>query len=281
MKGSAIFLDTSIQIARFFREKDMKKRIEERLSNYDMVVSSSIVLHEFKRRVLNEAYYLLNQLNDKGSFQAVLRHISHVLPKEHRRKQQICLQMLETIFELGEANDAELTERAIRYLRDLLKFGLAIFRQSLGHLIKGTDCYLSRQSVIEIKPYERYQIGEKRCSNVKNLCPVMVFFSENRQICKELHDYLQIIPESQQTKEIKESVTFLNEYVQEKIDIREKDPCLTVGDLLIALESNYIPNFYTMNYQESQYFCKALKQNLIVRPNNPENNDEVFSFNAG
>jgi len=62
MKGSAIFLDTSIQIARFFREKRMKNRIEERLSNYDMVVSSSIVLQEFKRRVLSEALYLLNQL---------------------------------------------------------------------------------------------------------------------------------------------------------------------------------------------------------------------------
>ena len=243
MKGSAIFLDTSIQIARFFREKRMKNRIEERLSNYDMVVSSSIVLQEFKRRVLGEAYYLLNQLNDKGSYQAVKRHISHVLPKEQKRKQQICLQMLETVFEISEANDAELTERAIRYLRDLLKFGLAAFRQSVGHLIKGTDCYLSRQSVVEIKPYERYEIGEKRCSKVKNLCPILGFLSENSELCKDLLDFLKIVPENQQTGEIKKSVAFLNEYLQGKIDVREKDPCLTVGDLLIALESNYIPIF--------------------------------------
>ncbi|HEX9971847.1 MAG TPA: hypothetical protein VGD14_07235, partial [bacterium] len=75
------------------------------------------------------------------------------------------------------------------------------------------------------------------------------------------------------------SVAFLNEYFQGNIDIREKDPCLTVGDLLIALESNYIPDFYTMNYLESHYFCKALKQNLFVRPNNPDKDEEVFPFN--
>lgn len=284
MKGSAIFVDTSIQIARFFREKSMKDQIEERLSNYDIAVSSSIVLQEFKRRVLNEALYLLNKLNDKGSYQKVKRHIEHGLPiqyKKSRRKQQICLQTLETIFELGETNDAELTERAIRYLRDLLKFGLTLFRQSLGHIIEGTNCYLSRQSVIELKPYERYQIGEKRCSKVREHCPILEFLSGHNELGRNLLNFLETISEDQQTIEIKNSIVFLNEYLHGTIDVREKDPCLTVGDLLIALESNYIPNFYTMNYVESQYFCKALKQNLIVRPNNPEKDDEVFSFNAG
>lgn len=279
MKGNAIFLDTSIQIARFFREKGMKKRIEERLSTYDMVVSSSIVLQEFKRRIMNEALYLLKQLNDKGSYSAVKRHISHVLPVQYRRKQQICLQMLETVFEMDEENDAELTERALRYLRDLLKFGLATFRQSIGHLIRGTGCYLSNQSVLEIKAYEKYEIGEKKCSKVKEYCPILEFLSEHSELCKKLLNFLNVIPEGLQTSEIKNSITFLNEYVQGNIDIREEDPCLTVGDLLIALESNYIPNFYTMNYLESQYFCKALNQTLIVRPNNPEKDDEVSLFN--
>jgi hypothetical protein len=48
------------------------------------------------------------------------------------------------------------------------------------------------------------------------------------------------------------------------------DPCLTVGDLLIALESEKIPVFYTINAKESQYLpldgADPHRQEDIPRP---------------
>jgi hypothetical protein len=51
------------------------------------------------------------------------------------------------------------------------------------------------------------------------------------------------------------------------------DPCLTVGDLLIALESAGVPCMFTMNSKESQHLCRALGQSLVVRKPNPKHED--------
>ena len=48
-----------------------------------------------------------------------------------------------------------------------------------------------------------------------------------------------------------------------------KDPCLTVGDLIIALESLGTTAFYTINGKESQHLCRNSGQDLIVRPVEP------------
>ena len=112
--GTAIFPDTSIHIARLLREPEIKKIIEQRLASYDLVVSSSVVVQEFKRRIIPEAIYLINQLNLRGSYQRVRRHLDS-LPEEWKRKRQICVGMLNEIFEaVGKVDDAELTERTKR-----------------------------------------------------------------------------------------------------------------------------------------------------------------------
>ncbi|MGH9855164.1 MAG: hypothetical protein ACREBD_35475, partial [Blastocatellia bacterium] len=109
-----VFLDTSIQIARWIREREMKDRIAGRIKQYDSSATSLVVRQEFKRRLLKEARYLLNQLNHKGSLKKVQRHIVSILPPQQQRKRNICLEMLTVLFE--KADDAERTERAKRYL---------------------------------------------------------------------------------------------------------------------------------------------------------------------
>lgn len=47
---------------------------------------------------------------------------------------------------------------------------------------------------------------------------------------------------------------------------RKSDPCLEVGDLIIALESIDVQTFYTLNRKESLHFCRVLDQDLIIRP---------------
>jgi hypothetical protein len=52
--------------------------------------------------------------------------------------------------------------------------------------------------------------------------------------------------------------------------------CLTVGDLMIALESVNFQHFYTMNKKESEHLCFALGQNMIVRPSYSIKDDEFY-----
>ncbi len=84
-EGNAVFLDTSIQIARIVHNEEIKVRIAWRISQYDLTVSSEVVKQEFKRRLLKEAQYLLNQLNRLTSLQKVMRHVIDNLPPQQNR----------------------------------------------------------------------------------------------------------------------------------------------------------------------------------------------------
>lgn len=276
--GTAIFPDTSIHIARLLREPEMKKIIEQRLASYDLVVSSSVVVQEFKRRILPEAIYLINQLNNRGSYQKVKRHVTHVLPEIMKRKRQICLGMLEKIFEdVGNVDDSELTERAKLYLHTLIKHGVKYFQSKVGHIIPGTNCYLSKLPVKVKQPY-KYEPIETKCSNVYPLCPIVDFLKEKKELCKQFLEYLSNL--SNKTKELENTLEFLRGFVTNPDIVHEKDPCYCVGDLLVALESHNIPDFYTMNYKESKFFCDVLEQDLIVLPNNPDKSENTYSKNS-
>ncbi len=99
MTGTAIFLDTTIQIARLVHSPLMKRRIEECTRQYDVKVTSSVVRQEFKRRLLKEAKYLLDQLNRRKSYAEVCHHVLRLpdFPK-NKRKRNICLPTLFQLF---------------------------------------------------------------------------------------------------------------------------------------------------------------------------------------
>ncbi len=276
--GTAIFPDTSIHIARLLREPEIKKMIEQRLASYDLVVSSSVVVQEFKRRVMPEAIYLINQLNHRGSYQKVRRHVT-ILPDKWKRKRQICFGMLDEIFEtVGNADDSELTERAKRYLHTLIKHGITYFKRKLGHVIPGTECHLSKLPIKVKTRYKKYESIETKCSKVFPLCPVADFLKEKIELCKQILKYLSALKDK--TKELESTLEFLRGIIDNPDTIHENEPCYCVGDLLIALESNKIPDFYTMNYKESKFFCDVLDQDLIVLPHNPDKSENIYSKNS-
>ena len=80
---------------------------------------------------------------------------------------------------------------------------------------------------------------------------------------------MKSLPDEKKSPEIKNAEHFLKGLERNPDKARNDDPCLTVGDLLIALESAGIPIFYTLNSKESQHLCRALDQTLIVRPTDP------------
>jgi hypothetical protein len=249
---------------------ETKARIQAQIERHDISVSSEVVKQEFKRRLLKEAQYLLNQLNKRGSYEKVRRHVLDCLPPQMVRKQKICLQTLESIFE--GRDDEELTERAKRSLRRLIKFGLGEFEETVGSIVREVACACSRYPVQE-KKTGVFDFGTDRCSKVEGACGIASFLDQRRDILVRIREALRSLPPMRKTQELTRAEAFLDQVLEDPGSAMGNDPCLKVGDLVFALESVGIPIFYTLNYRESRHYCRWLDQDLIVRPINPEHED--------
>ncbi len=263
-QGDAVFLDTSIQIARIIHSEEMKERIKDRISWYDLTVSSEVFKQEYKRRLLKEAQYLLNQLNRLASFARTQRHVMDNLPPQQNRKRNICLQTLQTIFE--GRSDEELTERSKSYLRTLLRFGLDDFEDNVQHIERAAGCACSKAPVVERKPYREYDFGKDNCSKLGGSCGIVAFLRARADNVTRILAHLRSLNATQKTDELLRAERFLEQFLENPEGVPQGDPCLKVGDLIIALESANISDFYTLNVKESQHFCKSLDQTMIVRP---------------
>lgn len=268
-----VFLDTSIQIARFVHSETKKGKIEDRIKTFSASTTSIIVKQEFKRRLLKEAAYLLGLLNEKKSIWSVLRHVSEVLPPQQYRKQRISLAVINTLFD--SSTDKENAEHAMRYLRTLLVCGLADFEDLVDSIIEDSGCHCSRFDVREKTRYVKYDFGPEKCSKVREDCKIKDFLDTKLYELRKIQALLNTLPVNEKSKELQQSEKFIEEILLNLQTSISNEPCYKHGDLMIALESIGVTNFYTMNSAESQHLCRALSQNLYVRPNNDEKEDVV------
>lgn len=267
-----IFLDTSIQIARKIHRPEIQHSISVRLRRHGEIVSGLVVRQEFKRRLLKEALYLLKQLEARKSYQKVLRHISDSLPRAQQRKMKINLQLLQTVDESD--GDDDRYDRSRLMLRDLIRNGIATAEAQLTRLNKATGCACAQQPIVEKKPFSNYEFGTDRCSKTNGRCGIGRFLEANRSLLAHIHDYLDVLPPPGQdggrTEELERARLFIRRFMQDPTGIEAEEPCLSVGDLLIAMESLGCATLYTMNLRESQHLARALDQSMIYRPPNSD-----------
>jgi hypothetical protein len=155
-------------------------------------------------------------------------------------------------------------------LRGLLRDGLYEFEQSVDHVVQKSGCGCALQGVLQSR--KRYDFGAEKCSRVSN-CEIVQFLDSHRSNLNDILEHLVNLPAEALTNELVNARDFIQEFLDKPDEIRQRDPCLSVGDLLIAIESAGIPTFYTMNGKESQHICRPMQQNLIVRPANPSGVD--------
>jgi hypothetical protein len=174
-----VFVDTSIQIGRTVHRPEIQQSIATRLAQFSGAVTGLQVRREFKRRLLQEAQYLLSQFALRNSYQRVRRHIEG-LPAtwDAGRKKNICLQTLSTIFEA--ADDEDLTERSRRILRDLLRFGMTTFDAQFTKINRDSGCVCATQGVAEKKPFLKYEFGIKKCDQTGSNCRIGDFLTRNQ-----------------------------------------------------------------------------------------------------
>ncbi|MGH7222350.1 MAG: hypothetical protein ACRELF_03915 [Gemmataceae bacterium] len=268
-KEDSVFLDPSIQIARLVHGPQTKAGIRHRLAQHERVFTSLVVRQEFKRRLLKEAEYLLRLLHRFKSFDEVHQHVIRLFGPwpSTVRKRTICLQ---TLSQVHGGTDAERTDRLQLYLRSLLVTGLKQFDRKFGEVVKDAACACACVDVVEKQPLRRYDLGPEHCSRTKpGACGIVQFLTSRKRNWQAILTQLKSIPDAKKSTEIKNAERFLERLVESPNNASDDDPCLTVGDLVIALESVGIPIFYTLNSKESQHLCRALDQTLIVRPIDP------------
>jgi hypothetical protein len=266
---ASVFLDTSIQIARLVHGPQTKAGIHQRLAQHQRVFTSLVVRQEFKRRLLKEAEYLLRLLHRYKSFDEVHQHVIRLFgPWPGKvRKRTICLQ---TLAQVHGGSDGERTDRLQLYLRSLLVTGLKRFDRKFGEVLQDSACACARMDVVEKEALRRYELGLEKCSRTRpGACGIVQFLTSRQLKWKVILERLKSIPDAGKSSEIKNAERFLDRLVNNPDKARNDDPCLTVGDLMIALESAGISIFYTLNSKESQHLCRALDQTLIVRSIDP------------
>lgn len=273
-RGSAVFLDTTIQIARVVHSPETKARIEAQLREYDFTVTSLGVRQEFKRRLLREADYLLRKFVEHHSFERVMRDMQY-LPPQQVRKKNICLDLLSTIDETD--GDADRADRAILILRELLLDGLADFDDQVGQVVRDSGCGCAIANIR--RDGSKFTFGPRNCSECTR-CGVTTFFTENSARIEAIANALDAVSEKDLTTELKTIRNFAKRFLASESAATDSHPCLKLGDLLIALESAGIPTFYTMNSKESRHLCPALQQRLVVRRHHPKHDDEVVAVQA-
>lgn len=273
-----VFVDTSILIARVIHSPEKKRKIEARLSQYSGVYTGLVAKQEYKRRLLKTAQYLLNQLDSKKSFKIVRRHIDDHLSNV-RRKQVICQQLLDTVHECRDGEtDAELTDRAKSHLRNLIRLGLEDLDDTITQIVDDSGCACAKIPIIEKEPYKSYEFGSDKCSKVAKNCDVIEFIRSHKPDLQKILEVIKNLPPAGKTEELKRAENFIEKVLSDHSRSPFLDSCLTVGDLMIALESANFECFYTMNIKESEHLCYALKQTLIVRPSHADKEDEVYSY---
>ncbi len=268
-KLDPLFLDTSIQIARLVHGPKTKARIRERIAQHAQTVTGLIVRQEFKRRLLKEAEYLLRLLHRYQSFDEVHQHVIRLFGAwpGRVRKRNICLQ---TLAQIHGGTDQERTERLPLYLRSLLVTGLKRFDQQVDRVCTDSGCACARVGIAERVALRKYELGPEQCSRTEvGACQIVAFLETRKDICDRILQKLRSLPAECKSAELKNAEQFLERLTRHPGQVQQADPCWTVGDLLIALESDGVPNFFTLNGVASQYFCRVLAQTLIVRPMDP------------
>ena len=261
---AAIFIDTSVQLLRFIGSSDVKAQINLRLSGHGFSVTSLVVRQEFKRRFLTDVRYVRIAL-EKNHFDPTetLRYVNAKLSRAcNRRKLSICLDILASTGFNGH-DFPDMGEKCHLILSRWEDFGLDLFDSSVGHVVKYSGCGCGAST----------KLGPTKCS-VIGTCRVNDFINARPHQAMGILDFLNSATSPAKTTEIKTAEATLDRWLNSGKLPDSDNPCLTVGDLIIALESFGIPAFYTQNARESQFFCSAQEQTMIVHRNS---SDEVCS----
>lgn len=280
----AVFLDTTIQVDRILGSRAHQQKIEARLRRYRHTVTSLVVQQEFRRRVLGDAIYLLKCFKSRRLISEVILQVQRLgasrAQARDRRRQAVCQGLLAYLNRLCDGDsEEERSERAARALRSLVKTAVKdLFEKRTGTVLSHSKCKCALQPIRTRG--ESLDLGHDNCDGWGG-CETTELLESRRAEVQRIVEQLMALDGSQLTPELRQSLDFANRFLADPQSVRNELFCKRYGDLIIALESAGVPEFYTKNYRESQHLARALDQRLIVLPHHPDDPEREWPTAEG
>ncbi|MEW4264484.1 hypothetical protein Q0N30_12390 [Priestia megaterium] len=245
-KVEEVFLDTTIQIDRYYTLKQDKEKINKELENKTLI-SSSYVLGEFVAAFIADAILFHKTLSDEASatpMEALIRFstIASNRPRSYNR-----------IHKLLSNIGADINNK------EKVKLRLEMFIENLFiERFKSLDIYINETGCVRANPQIKkngnlYELDHGCSQRKKPKCDIKAFLELN-------HNEVADIISNKEPKDIAEN---LNE-----ISAGKKQPvgraCWGIGDAVIALE---MPDekvvLYTTNEKDYKPICKSINKNYF------------------
>ena len=265
--NSKLFLETTVQIDRFSADRKKKQEIDNIISQFSQILSSTYVKMEFRRRFIQDLVYLYNEalLGAETLADAFLR-IDKLSSDYHNRKIKGIIASFCRYFsdikdeEIQGPSGKALLERAIPYFRQFILSAWEDFDQGIHAILNETDCYHAKTGPVLIG--KKFDNTMSKCKKADVRCKIVEFFVQNRGTLKKIYERLSQMDyldgEQEKTKNILEKAL---EYPQNMAD---RQNCWNFGDAIIAVESPEDAVLLTTNIKHFEPMCSKVGKRCIT-----------------
>jgi predicted nucleic acid-binding protein len=245
-----IFLDTTIQIKRVIATQARQAEIGRALAGAQ-VISSTYVLGEFLRTLVQDALVLHNLALRSEQLYDVETQIAHLLNK---RSASRCLLLWASLHRLGLYERPKL----LRTLRIYIEYGLVNrFMLGVDELLDTTACGLARERPAPLGEVYRLRT---QCTRPAKECDLAERLAEHQSELRVLANGLKDHPESALAR-----VSGLcRRILEDPAMARGRNCTWYLGDLIIALELPADAALYTTNHRHFEPLCTLLGKRLYM-----------------
>ncbi|MCR9234434.1 MAG: hypothetical protein NXI29_25830 [bacterium] len=274
-----VFLDTSIHLSKF-KGTLFKERIEEVLRFFNWKSTCTYTKVEFGNNLLAAAQYNITKIEKYQSLERSLDFILNTLPIQFHGSTVIWTFNL--LKDRMGGDDKQATERALLYLRTIMKVGVKFVDNLCDQpIVDGTSCYWAKRGVV--KKGNQYCWESPKCKRSLKRCKLDQFFLRNIEAFKKIKSAIDSLADTdkRKTKQLKN--------FSEVIEKAETDPgllldyksgCKRLADAIIAVESIGFKNMFSQNKAESEILTEVLGQIFYYLPASDQNDLQVSSPNT-
>src|SRR5438067_11440050 len=120
-------------------------------------------------------------------------------------------------------------------MRSLLVTDFRRFAHMVADVRQGSGCGCAPFAIVEKQELRRYEFGTDKCSKTRpGSCGIAQFLAVRVELVERILTHFRSLPPEKKSGEIKNAETFLGALASQPQQVHNQDPCLTVGDLLIA-----------------------------------------------
>lgn len=265
--GSAVFLDTTIQVDRVILKHDSEKcgRAEALVRQFDLRLAASYSRLEYKRVVLQNLALLLNYIESGGLTTAFYK-----ISKLTRCRRDSTLNALlgfifgefgTTAVDAGDTLDKQCSMRAAAYIRNAIMVLWYQFDKMVDHIADQTKCQRALEKPVR-KKNGTYDLAVHESACRQRTCGIVNLFQSELPRIKHLCESLERRKADGRglTAELEKALAMLQSAGENSNRLYDYQNCLKVGDVWIHLEAAVakVEHLATTNVRESEVLCPIL-----------------------